>query len=196
MTAFFGEGMATSPSSQGAGLNTLIPSNLSSQVLACRHESGKPFCLLHLQSIVSQVSRPRDIEEGREIHNKRIMDLLLSKRDYFDQKISFLWSFSFSSKQSQKKNLFSQRFKLLGGKRQAMRRCQMGEKIPFPRCEAMWRHMRRQKSEGRVGVLSSCDSGVEAASGGREGSDGAQLSSGPSNLAVNWDLTRPTWSGQ
>lgn len=48
---------------------------------------------------------------------------------------------------------------------------------------------------GRVGVLSSCDLRVEVASVGRGGNDSAQLSSGPHNLAVNWELTRPTWSG-
>lgn len=43
-----------------------------------------------------------------------------------------------------------------------------GRESFVPPCEAMWRPLRRQKSEGRVGVLSSCDSGAEAASGGGE----------------------------
>lgn len=56
--------------------------------------------------------------------------------------------------------------------------------------------MRRWKYKEKVGSGKQLRlKRVEVANVGRGRNDRIQLSSGLNNLAINWELTRPTWSG-
>lgn len=71
-----------------------------------------------------------------------------------------------------------------------------GEEDFVSTCRAMWKLMRRWKYKEKVGSGKQLRlKRVEVANVGRGRNDRIQLSSGLNNLAINWELTRPTWSG-